>query len=73
MSNLGSIWPSLAPNLATLVWKVANETTKRYVAYYDSMIFSKIYLEGGDFPRVIDIALLFHHLVYRQRIYKHTA
>ena len=30
-----------------------------FVAYYDSMIFSKTCSEGGVFPRIIEIALLF--------------
>ena len=31
------------------------------VAYYDSIIFSKIiFSEGGVFPRIVEIALLFH-------------
>ena len=32
-----------------------------FVAYYDSIVFSKIiWSEGGDFPRIIEIALLIH-------------
>ena len=32
-----------------------------FVAYYDSMIFSKIICsEGGDFSRIIEMALFFH-------------
>ena len=26
----GSVWPTFGPNLVTLVWKVANETTRPY-------------------------------------------
>ena len=36
-----------------------------FVAYYDSMIFSKICSEGGDFPRIIDIPLLLHFQPYK--------
>ena len=36
------------------------------MAYYDSLIFSKmICSEGGDFPRIIEIALLFHLQLYQ--------
>ena len=31
-----------------------------FVAFYDSMIFSKIWSEGSDFQRIIESALLFH-------------
>ena len=31
-----------------------------FVVYNDGIIFSKICLESGDFPRIDDIALLFH-------------
>ena len=33
-------------------------------SHYDSMIFSKINSQGGDFPRIIEIALLFHLQLY---------
>ena len=37
-----------------------------FVAYYDSIIFSKIICsEGGAFPRIIYIALLFHLQLYK--------
>ena len=43
----------------TLFGKHRNLMYLVFAAYYNSMIFSKICLEGGDFPRIIEIALLF--------------
>ena len=36
-----------------------------FVVYCLSRIFSQIWSEGGDFPRVIEIALLFHLQLYK--------